>query len=284
MKVRSLPGARFGAVVEGVDLSEPQDAATQTALDRALAENYILCFPGQSLEPDQVVDASRIFGPVEPHVTPGYYHPDTDLLLVLTNQVNTAGQPLGIKDAGTFWHSDVSYRERPAKATLLYSIEAPDEGGDTLFCDMVAALEALPADLRYKLDGREAVHHYAQRDKIAAAQGTTQVVNGQTQNNTPPVNHPTIRTHPLTGRTSLYVNPAYTVEIEGLATEDSADTLARIYDHCLQDRFRLRFKWRPGDVVVWENISVMHSATTHEQPPTQPRTLWRTVITSYVTD
>jgi len=278
MEVQPLPGASFGAEVTGVDLSRPLDAATKAALSQALAENYILCFHGQDLGPNNVVDASRVFGPVEPHVTPGYYHPDTDLLLVLSNQMDETGKPLGIKDAGTFWHSDVSYRERPAKATMLYAIEAPDEGGDTLFCDMVAALDALSPELRQKLEGRQAVHHYAQRDKIAAAQGTTKVVSGQTEDKTPPVHHPALRTHPVTGRTSLYVNPAYTTEVEGLDPADSKATLARIYDHCLEDRFRLRYKWRAGDVVVWENMSVMHSATTHDLPPDRGRTLWRTVI------
>jgi len=278
MEIRSFPQGGFGAEIHGVDLSQPLDPATKAALDRALAENYILRFPDQDLRPEHVVDASRVFGPVEPHVVPGYYHPDTDLLLVLSNRVGDDGKPLGIKDAGTFWHSDVSYRACPAKATMLYAIEIPDEGGDTLFCDMVAALDALPPDLRQKLEGRNGVHHYAQRDKFAAAQGTTQVVTAPSRQKTPPVRHPALRTHPATGRTSLYVNPAYTTEIEGLDPADSADTLARIYDHCLQDRFRLRYTWRPGDVVVWENVSVMHSATTQDLPPDRYRTLWRTVI------
>jgi taurine dioxygenase len=278
MEVQPLEGSSFGAEVVGIDLSQPLDGDTKAALDQALAENYILWFRNQSLEPEHVVEASRVFGPVEPHVTPGYYHPDTDLLLVLSNQKDATGTPLGIKDAGTFWHSDVSYRACPAKATMLYAIETPEEGGDTLFCDMVAALETLPPELRAKLEGRHAMHHYAQRDKIAAKQGTTQVLNAKSQENTPPVRHPALRTHPATGRTSLYVCPAYTTNIEGLNPDDSEDTLARIYDHCLQDQFRLRYKWRPGDVVVWENVSVMHSATTQDLPPDRARTLWRTVI------
>ncbi len=278
MDIRPLADAGFGAEVTGVDLSQALDEGTKAALSQALSENYILCFHDQDLAPENVVDASRIFGPVEPHVTPGYYHPDTDLLLVLSNQLDADGKPLGIKDAGTFWHSDVSYRARPAKATMLYAIEAPEEGGDTLFCDMVAALDALPSELRLKLEGRDATHHYAQRDKIAAQQGTTQVLNQQSKDRTPPVHHPALRTHPVTGRTSLYVNPAYTTGIDGLDEGVSAEALKRIYDHCFEDRFRLRYKWRAGDVVVWENISVMHSATTHDLTPDHPRTLWRTVI------
>ncbi len=95
---------------------------------------------------------------------------------------------------------------------------------------------------------------------------------------TPPVRHPAVRTHPVTGRRSLYVNPAYTTKIEGLDEADSADTLARIYAHCIEDRFRLRYKWSAGDVLVWENISVMHKATTQDLPADHNRTLCRTII------
>lgn len=278
MEIQRLAYSDFGAEVTGIDFSRPLDAGTKTALDRALAENYVLRFPDQNLQPEHVVAASRVFGPVEPHVVPGFYHPETDLLLMLSNQTDKDGKPVGVKDAGTFWHSDVSYRACPAKATMLYAIDIPEEGGDTLFCDMVAALEALPGELRQKLEGRNAIHHYAQRDKIAAAQGTTQVVDDKSRQKTPPIPHPALRVHPVTGRTSLYVNPAYTTKLDGLDDDDSATTLARIYDHCLQDQFRLRYKWHAGDVVVWENISVMHSATTQDLPPDQARTLWRTVI------
>ncbi len=159
MDVHPLSDSSFGAEVTGVDLSRSLDDETRAALRQALAENYILRLPGQDLKPEHVVEASRVFGPVERHVVPGYYHPDTDLLLMLSNRVGDDGRPLGIKDAGTFWHADVSYREFPAQATMLYAVEIPIEGGDTLFCDMVAALDALPYDLRQKIDGRHAVHH-----------------------------------------------------------------------------------------------------------------------------
>ncbi len=283
MDVDVLPGSGFGAEVTGIDFSGPLDNDTRAALNQALAENYILRFADQELEPGHVVDASRVFGPVERHVVPGYYHPDTDLLLVLSNQVGDDGRPLGVKDAGTFWHADVSYRELPAKATLLYAVEIPAEGGDTLFCDMVAALEALPDSLRDKLEGRNAVHNYAQRDRIAAAQGTTQVVDEGSRKATPPVRHPAVRTHPVTGRQSLYVNPAYTTKIVGLKADDSADVLAHVYDHCMEDRFQLRYKWHKGDVAIWENISVMHTATTQDLPPDHHRTLWRTIISGEAT-
>ncbi|MFQ5765843.1 MAG: TauD/TfdA dioxygenase family protein, partial [Rhodospirillales bacterium] len=212
----------------------------------------------------------RILGDeLEPHLFEHFHHPETPLVMVLSNRTED-GKPKGMADAGTFWHSDVSYKPNPAKATVLYAVEVPEEGGDTLFCDLMAAYEALPAAMKARLDGLKAVHDYGHvpRDVFDRLDMTPP----------PDCVHPVVRTHPETGRKAIYVNPAYVVRIEGLPEDESEALKREIFDHCLQDRFRLRYAWRAGDVVAWDNAALMHSATTKDLDPTKHRTLWRTTI------
>ena len=191
--------------------------------------------------------------------------------MVLSNRVDAeSGNALGIADAGSFWHSDNSYNQAPARATLLYAVEVPDQGGDTLFADMVAACRALPGPLRARVQGRVAVHNYAHTPRAIFASGEVTAP--------PDARHPVVRRVPGTGDDAIYVNPAYTVRIEGLEEPDSRALLDELYAHCLSERFRLRYQWRRGDVVVWDNAAVMHSATTKGLDPSRHRTLWRTII------
>lgn len=267
--VKSFPGG-FGAEIVGVDLSRPPDEATRDAIYQAFLNHRVVAIRGQTLMPEHVIAASRIFGhDLEPHLFKRYHHPETPLLMVLSNRTDD-GKPTGLADAGSFWHSDVSYKPNPAKATMLYAVEVPEEGGDTLFCDLTAAYDALPETMKKRLRGLKAVHNYAHtpRDLFYSGEVTAP----------PDCLHPVVRTHPETGRKAIYINPAYTVRIEGLAVDESEALKQDIFDHCLQDRFRMRYKWRAGDVVAWDNAALMHAATTKGLDPDRHRTIWRTII------
>lgn len=248
------------------------------ALERALLDHGVLAIREQELDVSAVVAVSRCFGDLEPHVLEQFHHPETPLVLVLSNRVGKDGQPLGLRDAGSFWHSDVSFKRCPARATLLYALEVPADGGDTLFCNMNAAYDALSEELKEGLDALTAVHDYAHRDRVAHRTGTVPRLDQKNLEKVPPVRHPVIRRHPLTGRRAIYVNPTYTVCIDGVGARRSEALLEQIFDHCLQDRFCMRYKWRKNDVVIWDNASVMHSATTQKLDPGLHRTLWRTII------
>lgn len=271
--------AGFGAEITGLDLSAAlEKPEVMDAIESAFLQHHVVAIREQKLDVNEVVEVSRCFGPLEPHVLDRFHHPEAPLVLVLSNRVDANGRALGLRDAGSFWHSDVSFKERPAKATLLYAIEVPEEGGDTLFCNMIAAFEALPEELKQDLDGRFAVHDYANRDRVAHRTGTQPRLDRDNLSRVPPVLHPVIRRHPVTGRKALYVNPTYTVRIEGMETALSDALLKQIFDHCLEDRFCMRYRWRPGDVVIWDNAAVMHAATTQNLNPSHHRTLWRTII------
>lgn len=278
LKIEPLNGC-FGAQISGIRLADAQrDAELMAAIEAAYLEHHVVAIRGQELDVNDVVAVSRCFGPLEPHVLQRFHHPQTPLVLVLSNRVDAQGRALGLKDAGSFWHSDVSFKPRPAKATLLYAIEVPEEGGDTLFCDMMAAYGALPDALKRTLETATAVHDYANRDRVAHRTGTQPRLDSENLRHVPPVAHPVVRRHPVTGRKALYVNPTYTVRIEGMEASRSESLLAELFDHCLQDRFQMRYRWRPKDVVIWDNAAVMHSATTQSLDSSKHRTLWRTII------
>ncbi len=261
----------FGAEIIGVDFSEPISDDDMQFISDAFDYHHILTFRGyDGLSIDQVLAASRLFGKdLESHVFAHYHHPDDPLVMVLSNRVK-GSKPAGLKDAGTFWHSDVAYKPEPARATLLYSLEVPDHGGDTLFCDLTAAYDDLSDEMKVRLDDLKAWHFYAHQKRDLFDDGKVQ--------SPPECLHPVVRTNPSSGRKAIYITPAYTVRIDGLSAKDSQALMDEIFDHCLQDKYRMDYKWRAGDLVVWDNAAVMHSATTKELDPSKYRTIWRTII------
>lgn len=270
LSIRRLNG-NLGAEISDIDLSGPISAADHAAFYQAFLDSHVIVVRNQrGLSPAQVVAASRLLGELEPHLFEQYHHPETPLLLVLSNRTETDGTARGLADAGSFWHSDVSYKQSPAKATMLYAVETPDHGGDTLFCDMTAAYAALPEQTKRRIDGLTAVHNYAHTRRRIFDSG--QVARP------PDCIHPVVRSHPETGRKALYINPAYTVRIEDMDADAGEALKNELFEHCLQDRFRMRYVWRTGDVVAWDNAAVMHSATTKNLDPAKHRTLWRTIV------
>lgn len=262
----------LGAEIEGIDFSHPIDDDTQAALVDAFAEHHVLSFRGQDgLTTDQLLAASRVFGDrLEAHAFTHFHHPDEPLIMVLSNRVAGSGKPKGMRDAGTFWHSDVAYKPKPAKATMLYSLEVPETGGDTLFCNLTRAYEDLSSDMKTRLEGLKAWHYYAKLKRDVFESGKVE--------SPPECLHPVVRTNPISGRKAIYITPAYTTRIDGLSDGESDALMEELFAHCLQDTYRMDYKWRAGDVVVWDNAAVMHSATTKDLDPTKFRTIWRTII------
>ncbi len=265
-----MPGG-IGAEIKGINLNAPSED-DRRAIYQAYLDHRIIALRDQdALTTDDVMAASRILGAqLEPHVFTRYHHPDTPLVMVLSNRFDNAGKEKGLKDAGSFWHSDVSYKEIPAKATLLYALEVPDVGGDTLFCDMAMAYAGLPEAMKAKLDSLQAVHNYAHTPREIFKSGEV----------TPPPDcvHPVIRTNPENGCKSIYINPSYTVRFEGMPADESNALKDEIFAHCQSDAYCMTYQWRAGDVVAWDNAASMHAATTDRLDPAKHRTIWRTII------
>ncbi len=270
-------GPGYVAEIGDVDLARPLDDTTWDAIHRAYLEHKVIAFHGQALSAARFYEFGSRFGPVEPHTLSAYHHPDEPGITILSNRIHR-GKPKGIRDAGSHWHSDYSYKKVTANATLLHALEIPDEGGDTVFADMTAAYEALPAETRARIDGLKARHQYRWHRDRGHPESRWTLISAAERRATPTIVHPVVRSHPETGRKSVFVFPGVSTgvkDIVGMEPAESDALLQTLFEHCTQDRFQFRYKWRVGDLVIWDNRAVMHHATTSQLPPDRHRTLYR---------
>ena len=266
----------LGAEVLGLDLAAPLSAADFARIHRAHLDHHVLVFREQRITPEQQVDFSRRFGPLQAHVLHQFALPGQPQVLIVSNVVEN-GKPIGLGDAGVYWHSDLSYKERPSLGSLLHAQELPAEGGDTLFANQHLAWETLPEALRAAVEGRRAEHSYVKRyAELQQRSPWRPNLSEQQIAQVAPVTHPIVRTHPENGRKALFVSEHFTTRIVGLPDDESAALLAQLFAHSTEARFIYRQHWQPHDMVFWDNRSVMHLAT--GCPPEQPRTLYRTTI------
>jgi taurine dioxygenase len=269
-------GGSLGLEATGIDLSRPLDEAQFREVRDALFAGQVLVFRGQRLTARQFVEFARRFGRPEPHVIDQFHHPEFADILVLSNVVRN-GKPQGLADAGTYFHTDYSYLEVPARATLLYSIEVPKKGGDTLFADQYAAYEELAEQTRRRIDGLVALHHYGNRDDLDPRSRTVaSVLSGEQERKLDWVRHPLVRRHPVTGRKALYAVSGSSFGIEGMPEGEALALLDELKQHATREKYRYRLEYGVGDLVIWDNASLLHSATLTD--PEDPRTLWRITV------
>jgi len=191
--------------------------------------------------------------------------------------VKKDGEPIGLADAGTYFHTDYSYLDVPARATLLYSIEVPKKGGDTLFADQYTAYEELPASLKRTVENRVALHHYGNRDdQDRSSRTVASVLTEDQEKKMAWVRHRIVRKHPVTGRKALYSVSGSSFGIEGMPEDEAIELLDELKAHATQQKYQYRLKYGVGDVVIWDNASLLHSATLTD--PEDPRTLWRITV------
>jgi taurine dioxygenase len=268
----------MGAEVTGADLSQPMDEATFKDLLGIFLEHKVLVFRGQQVTAPQFLAWANRFGRPEPHVLDQFHHPDYPDILILSNVVKD-GEPLGLADGGTYWHSDYSYLEIPARATTLYSIQVPKAGGDTLFADQEAAYDDLPEAMKRRIDGLVALHHYGNRDDMDPESRTKAYPPDERQKIERGITflrHPLVRRHPLSGRKGLYAVSGTSMGIVGMPEDEALALLRELAAHSTQPKYQFRVRYGVGDVVIWDNAAVLHSATLTD--PADPRTLWRITI------
>lgn len=242
----------------------------------AFFASQVLVFRAQQFTPSGFLAFARQFGKPEPHVIDQFHHPEQADILILSN-VQKDGKPIGLADAGTYFHTDYSYLDVPARATTLYSIQVPRKGGDTLFADQYAAYEGLPSSLKKTIEPLVAMHHYGNRDDLDKDSRTVaSVLTEEQEQKLAWVRHRVARKHPITGRTALYAVSGSSFAIEGMPKDEALELLDELKRHATQEKYQLRLKYGVGDVVVWDNASLLHSATLTD--PADPRTLWRITI------
>lgn len=265
----------FGVEVAGVDLSALSPRAF-AEIERAFYDHQVLTVRAQDLTPAQFVAWARRFGPPQPHVIDQFHHPDDANILILSN-VKKDGQPTGLQDAGTYFHTDYSYLQVPARATTLYSRVVPKVGGDTLFANQQAAYDDLPAAMKKRIEPLVAIHHYGNRnDQDEGSRTVASVLTAGQKAKMPVITHRIARPHPVTGRKSLYAVSGSSFGIVGMPGDEARDLLDELAAHATQPRYLLSFKYGVGDVVIWDNASLLHSATLID--PNDARTLWRITV------
>ncbi len=268
--------APLGAEVLQLELSRPLSADDFGRIHRAHLDHHVIVFRDQRITPTQHIEFSGSFGPLQTHVLHQFALAGQPQMLIVSNVVE-GGRPIGLGDAGVFWHSDLSYKERPSLGSLLHAQELPADGGDTLFANQHLAYDTLPVALRSAVEGRLAEHSYLkQYAELQRRSSWRPKLSEQQIAQVAPVTHPIVRTHPETGKKALFVSEHFTTRVVGLPDDESDELLGALYEHSTQPRFVYRHRWRPGDLVFWDNRSVMHLAT--GCPPEQRRTLYRTTI------
>jgi taurine dioxygenase len=265
MRIQPL-NPSFGAEILDVDLGSDLDAKTFVEIERTFNERSVVLFRNQRITDEQHVRFSRRFGELEIHVLKEFVKPAHPELYVLSNIVEN-GKPIGIKDAGNYWHTDLSYTKAPSRGSIMYALEVPhDEAGeplgDTQFASTAAAYESLPKDMKARLQNLKAVHRFWDRflreRKIA---GSDVVISDERRAQTPDVVHPIVRTHPFSGRKCLYVNEGFTICLVGMPDAEARSLLQELFAHCSRPENVYRHKWRVGDVVMWDNCATIHRAT-----------------------
>ncbi|MFQ5995713.1 MAG: TauD/TfdA dioxygenase family protein [Acidiferrobacterales bacterium] len=266
----------LGAEVIGADLSRFEDDRQFAQIHQALLEHGVLAIRDQHITPEQHIAFSRRFGELEVHVMDQYLLPGhPEILLISNKEVN--GKPIGLRDAGNEWHTDISYKERPALGSLLYALEIPPQGGDTLFADLYAAYDALTEEMKARISGLKAIHSYAQYDERSRQKGGRQTAMSETQKTqVPQVAHPLVRLHPETRRQALYVSPGLVIGIEGMDDTEAHALLGELNAHATQPRFLYQHTWRLDDVLFWDNRRTIHLATGYD--PKYTRHMHRTTI------
>ena len=264
--VRPLSSA-LGAEILGVDLRDPIDDARKQQLLETWHRHLVILLRDQVLDEDAQVRFAQTFGPPS-RITSGRAFSARHPSVMLISNIRQDGKPIGaLPDGEMQFHTDQCHQEVPAKATVLYAIEIPSTGGNTLFANAYAAYETLPADIKQRIAGRRALNAYDKDSTLRTA---------RYDNAASSCWHPVVRTHPATGRQALYVNRLMTREIEGLPRAESDALLLKLFDHQEQPQFVYEHVWRPGDIVMWDNRCTLHART--DFPSAERRLLRRVTI------
>ncbi|NUP54095.1 MAG: taurine dioxygenase [Catenulispora sp.] len=253
----------IGAEISDIDLREPLTPDVFADLDRALLEFKVLFFRDQHITGAQHRDFARLWGELEVHP----FLPQGEVPEIVRFEKGT--DDVGVENV---WHTDVTWREQPALGSVLRAVEVPAAGGDTCFADMAAAYDFLPKRVKERVEGRVAVHDFTLPFGIGMAPDKLK----EMQEKYPAVEHPVVRTHPRTGRRTLFVNAIFTTHIVGMPEDESEELLKLLFKQAAVPEYQVRFKWAPGSIAFWDNRAVQHYAVSDYFP--QRRVMERAAI------
>ena len=275
-------GQTLGARITGIDLAQPLSDGDLRAVLRALGAHGVLCFPRQTMDPDQLSAFGSRFGELEINVANAYHEPNHPEMMILSN-MKKDGRQIGANDAGQGWHTDMSYSRDIALANILHAQHVPMRNGksmgETQFRNMHAAYDDLPDALKHKLEGRTATHDFEKFWEVMRHRPGSRrpALTDEQKRKKPPVSQPLVRVHPLTGRKVLYANPGYTMWIDGMDRDESGVILDYLFRHQERADFLYAHHWAVGDVLMWDNIGTVHNAIA-DYMPSEPRYMRRAQV------
>ena len=250
----------LGAQIDGVDLTRPLSPQQRDAIEQALLEHQVIFFKDQSITPQQQARFAANFGDL--HIHPIYPNvPEQPEVLVLDTAVTD------VRD-NAVWHTDVTFLPTPALGAVLSAKQLPAFGGDTLWASGIAAFEGLSRPLQVLLDGLTATHDFTKSFPLERFGSTPEDLQRweQTRKNNPPLSHPVIRTHPVSGRKSLFVNEGFTTRINELSEAESEAILKLLFAHSTRPEYTIRWRWQENDVAFWDNRVTQHYAVDDYRP------------------
>ncbi|MFT6583420.1 MAG: taurine dioxygenase [Alphaproteobacteria bacterium] len=265
----------MGAEVQDLDLGADMNDATFASVRRALAENSVLLFRDQNMTPESHIAFSRRFGALEDHVLQDFCldgHPE---IFVVSNIIED-GKHIGAFGGSKSFHSDLAYIPEPSMGSIFRCLECPESEGETEFASLFAAHDALPAEKRDWLAQQNAVYDYVW--DYGRRQSHRPPLSDEQIRKMPPVTHPCVRSHPETGRRTLFLSPVWVRNFEGMSEEDSQPILKELTDFATGADFTYRHSWRPGDILIWDNRSTLHKACPFDETNAR-RLMHRTTIT-----
>ncbi len=275
MKIDALSDVA-GARITGVDLAQQLPVDVFQQAEQALHTHGFVVFPGQTLSPQQFMLFSRAWGMAEPHVIDTFHHPDEANILMLSN-VRRDGKPIGLLDAGTYFHTDYSYLTVPARCTMLYAIQMPRERSGTTFANQTRAYADLPQATKQQIETLVVRHHYGNREDLNVLSRTVASVLSDSQKKKVDwVRHRLVRPHPFTGVPALYGVSGSAFGIDGMDDAQGLALLRSLTEHATAARYCQTYNYTIGDVVVWDNAQLLHAAPLTQL--TDARTLWRITV------
>ncbi|MDB5926411.1 MAG: hypothetical protein JWN13_5347 [Betaproteobacteria bacterium] len=267
----------IGAEIHRVELAQPLSEAEFGRVEAAFNKHAVLCFRDQHLTEPQLIAFARRFGEVERIFLTHYAHPKYPEIMFVSN-IKENGRDIGHADAGSVWHTDMSYTARPPRATMLYALEVPMEDGvtlgDTLFSSAADAHDSLPTEKQQRIAKLRAIHQVAGRRARTGTGQQDQALRKQQ----PAVLHPVARTHPHTGRKCLYVSKGECEGIEGMPQDEALMLIDELADHTTDPRFRHVHRWRVRDLLMWDNCTVQHLASFDYRWPKHRRLMHRITV------
>lgn len=263
----------IGAEIKGLDLTRPLSEADSKAIYEAWLKHLVLVFRGLDLDQEDLVRVTTYFGKQGQLARPKEYrtagHDDLLPNIMLISNIRENGEPIGaLPDGEMMFHHDMMHAEVPHKGTLLYAVEIPKVGGNTLFASGYAAYDSLPDDIRTPLEGRNAFHHYNYGSVIKGDDKGTPAFSESV--------HPVFRTNPDTGRKAIYVNRLMTEGVVDMDDAEAEPLLEAVFDHAEKPEFVYEHVWQVGDLLLWDNRCSMHARTDFAE--TERRLLWRTTL------